>query len=284
MLIPAVTSLLYAWQYNQKFFSQGSAAKGIINFKGTIPERQLQAFRRQWYQQIASVQNAWRTPVVNSDDLQYINLQQSNRDMEFNAWMDFLLKVSCAMYAMDPTEINFKYGNVGQKSGLQEAANREKITESKERGLRPLLRFIANCINQHILWPINENFEFSFVGLDAQTKDDVANLNQKRVKTLMTVDELRAEDDKPPLPDGKGEVLLDPTWLQWAQIKEGATQAGEQTDDMGEGEADENNKNAETSEAEGKEVDFRELLGDMESDNNAEKSEKSLNKKWVINL
>ena len=220
MLVNAITSLLWAWEYNQKFFSQGSAAKGVLNFKGAVPEKQLKAFRRHWYQMLAGVENAWRTPITNADELQWINMQNTNRDMEYNAWMDFLIKVACSMYSMDPVEVNFKYGNTGQRSGMQEASNKEKITESKERGLRPLLRFIAQQINRNIIWPMNENFEFAFVGLDAKTQDDVATLNQKRVKTMMTVDELRAEDDLPPLKDGKGEVILDPTWLQFAQQKD----------------------------------------------------------------
>lgn len=298
MLIPTVTSLLYSCEYNQKFFSQGSAAKGIINFKGTVPEKQLQAFKNLWYQQIASVQNAWRTPIVNSDDLQYINLQQSSRDMEFSAWMDFLLKVSCAMYAMDPSEINFKYGNTGQKGGLQEANNREKITESKERGLRPLLRFISNEINTHIIWPTNENFEFAFMGLDAETKDDVAALNQKRGKTMMTVDELRAEDDKPPLPDGKGEVILDPTWLQHAQMKEGVMEGGAE---MGEGDGEDADGDDDGDESDSKKKNFQAMLDDMDDgddeDEDGDEEEdkkkkpgekpvkKSLSRKtWTVNL
>ncbi|MFO7970338.1 MAG: hypothetical protein R6U40_01155, partial [Desulfobacterales bacterium] len=35
MLIPTVTSLLWGFEYNQRFFSQGSTPKGVINFKGT---------------------------------------------------------------------------------------------------------------------------------------------------------------------------------------------------------------------------------------------------------
>lgn len=227
MLISAITSLLWSWQYNSKFFSQGSAAKGILNFKGAIPENQLKAFRRHWYMMLSGVENSWRTPIVNSEDLQWVNMQTTNRDMEFNAWMDFLIKVVCSCYQMDPVEVNFKYGNVGQRSGLQEAANKEKITESKERGLRPLLRFIESMINRHVVWPLNENFVFTFVGLDAQTRDDLAKLNQQRVKTTWTVDELRAEEDLPPLKDGMGEVILDPVWMQWAQQKQAQQEGAE---------------------------------------------------------
>lgn len=289
MLVSTVTSLLWAFEYNQRFFSQGSTPKGIINFKGTIPEKQLQQFRRHWYQMCSGVENSWRTPVVASDELQYVNLQQSNRDMEFNAFMDFLIKVACSMYSMNPIEVNFQYGNTGQKSGgLSEASNKEKIIESRERGLRPLLRFIAEQINQYIVWPINEAFEFDFVGLDSTTKDQVADLNTKRVKTMMTVDELRAEDDLLPLPDGKGEVLLDPTYLQWAQIKEGG---GEGAPGEEGGEEDEEGDD-----------DFESLLAQYEAkesggdkpgkpgkpgepgkpDEGKEEQEKSLNKSRVV--
>jgi hypothetical protein len=237
MLVNCITALLWAWEYNKRFFSQGTAPKGLLNFKGAVPEKQLKSFRRHWYQMLAGVENAWRTPITNADDLQWVNMQNNNRDMEYNAWMDFLIKVACSMFQMDPVEVNFKYGNTGQKGGLQEANNKEKIIESKERGLRPLLRFISQQINRNIIWPMNENFEFTFVGLDAKTQDDVANLNQKRVKTMMMVDELRAEDDLPPLKDGLGEVILDPTWLQYMQAQQMAEQGGMEGGPGGFGEA-----------------------------------------------
>ena len=246
MLIPAVTSLLWAWQYNSRFFSQGSAAKGIINFKGAIPDNQLRQFRRMWYQLLSGVHNAWRTPVTNAEELQWVNMQNTNRDMEFNAWMDFLIKVVCSMYSMNPIEVNFQYGNQGQKSSLNEASNKEKITESRERGLRPLLRFISNAVNRQLIWPLNEDFEFAFVGLDADTHEDIAKRNQMRVKTTMTIDELRAEDNLPPLPNGEGTILLDPTFIQARSQKQqeeqmaqqGAGGFGEEGGGEGEGEGD----------------------------------------------
>lgn len=217
MLLTTVTSLLYALEYNKKAFSQGSVHKGVLNFKGAIPEKQLRAFRRHWYQMLSGVENAWRTPITNADELQWISMHSNNRDMEYNAYVDFLIKITCSMFQMDPVEVNFKYGNTGQSGGLNEGNNREKVTESKERGLRPLLRFFAGLINQHIIWPINENYEFAFMGLDALTRDDLAKLNGQRVKTTWTVNELRAEEDKPPLPPEQGDIILDPTWAQLYQ-------------------------------------------------------------------
>jgi intein/homing endonuclease len=172
--------------------------------------------------------NSWRTPITNAEDLQWHSMHQTNRDMEYNAWMDFLIKITCAMFHMDPLEVNFKYGNAGQRGAMNETSNKEKLTESRERGLRPLLRFVAGCLNKYVIWPTNPNFEFAFVGLDATTRSETADLGTKLVKSTRTVDEIRAEDDLPPLPDGQGEVILDPVWFQAYQNKQAQAQAEEQ--------------------------------------------------------
>lgn len=227
MLVTTITNLLWGFDYNQNAFKQGSVHKGLLNFKGAISDKSLKAFRRFWYAQLAGVENSWRTPITNAEEVQWHPMHQGNRDMEYNAWIDFQIKIACAIYTMDPGEINFQYGNVGQKAALTEGSNRDKIMESKERGLRPMLRFMADMFNRFIIWPMNESFEFEFCGLDARTPEQAADLNTTRVKTVVTVDELRAEEDKPPLPDGKGEVILDPTWLQHAQAIDAPDEAEE---------------------------------------------------------
>ncbi len=212
MVVSTITAILWAWQYNQNFFSQGTVAKGLLNLVGPIPEKHLRAFRRNWYQMVSGVANAFRTPITNAEKVEWINMQNSNRDMEFSAWMDFLIKVVSATYAMDPVEINFRYGNSGQK-GMFESSNRAKAQESRERGLRPILRHIGRLIDKHIIWPIDPSFCIEFVGLESQTPKELADLMTQRVRTLYTIDELRAENDYPPLPNGMGQVILDANWM-----------------------------------------------------------------------
>lgn len=254
MVLRVVTALIYGWDYNQNAFSQGSIQKGLLNFKGAIPAKQMQNLRRHWYMMLSGVQNAWKTPIVNADEVQWVNMMNTNRDMEYNAWIDFLIKIGCAIYSTDPSEINFQYGNTGQTSTIGgESSNREKIVESKERGLRPLLTFMAGKINRHIIWPLNEDFELEFVGLDAATRDNVAELNQKRVKTTHTVNELRAEEDLPPLEHG--DVILDPTYVQHVTQQ---TQPALGPDGAPVDEADEDD------------VDFEQLLADEDDEDESE--------------
>ncbi len=225
--ITTITALLFGFQYNQKQFTQGAIPKGLLNLKGVIQEKQLRAFRRYWSMMTSGIENAGRMPVLNAEEVQWHSMDTSNRDMEYNAWMDFQIKILCSLFLIDPSEINFQYGNTGQTSTLGEASNKHKVVESKERGLRPMLRFISDIINRFILWPINESFEFEFVGLDARTHEQISDLNAKQVKTTRMVDELRAEDDLPPLKDGKGQIILDPTWLTNAQGIDGVGDEGE---------------------------------------------------------
>lgn len=270
MLISTVTSMLYAWEYNKKFFSQGSTAKGLLNFKGSINDKQLRAFRRHWYNMVSGIENAWRSPVTNAEEVQWVSMQESNKDMEFSQWMDFLIKVSCAVYNTDPIELNFKYGNTGQKAAMGESNNREKILESRERGLRPLLRHIATQLNHNIIWPINESFEFAFVGLDAMTRDELATLNQKRVKTVRTVNELRAEEDLEPIEGG--DVILDPVY---AQLKQGAAgQPGAEGLDGAAPPEQPGPEDVTDDEVDGdSDIDFDALLADLEDDDDEDDDE-----------
>lgn len=214
MLIETVTALLWGFQYNMRFFSQGAGQKVLINLQGTVPTRELNAFRRQWYQTVAGVDNAFRTPIINAPEgVEVHPLQQSNRDMEYNAWMDFLIKVAAAIYEMDSMEINFRYGDAGAKP-MFESANASKLSASKDKGLKPLLVTFEDSFNRHLVYPLDEDFEFEFTGLDANTPAEEADLNTKLVKSTKTIDELRALDGDPPLPGGLGNIILDPTFLQ----------------------------------------------------------------------
>lgn len=214
MLVNTITSLLWAWQYNQNAFSQGSLQKGLLNITGAMNENQLQAFRHQWFQMAAGVENSWRMPILNAEDIKWVPMQNSNRDMEFSAWMDFLIKVTCAIFGMDPIEVNFKYGTGGGKS-MFEGATKSKIVESKDKGLRPLLNSLGDFITQNILWPIDKDFVFEFVGLETMTPKELADLTTQRVRTIFTINELRAERDLAPLKDGRGDIILDANYMNW---------------------------------------------------------------------
>ena len=230
-LVREITGFRWGMDYNRRFFSQGSATKGVLNFKGAIPDKHLQAFRRQWYAMVSGVTNAWRTPITNAEELQWINMQMSNRDMEYSSWMDFLIKIVCARYNIATEEVNFSYGNTGQSQAMGSAPIEEKLQASKDLGLRPLVRWFFQCLNMHFVQRINPDFEVYPYGLDQKGVEAETDLLQKQTKFILTVNEARDRFEMPPLPDDKGDVILDPTWLQYVQAKEAAAQEDGDEDD-----------------------------------------------------
>ena len=239
-LVREITGFLWGIDYNRRFFSNGSSTKGILNFKGTIPDRHLQAFRRQWYSMIQGVENAWRTPITNADDLQWINMQMSNKDMEFSSWIDFLIKIVCARYKIAPEVVNFSYGNSGQSQAMGTAPIEEKLKASKDLGLRPLVYWFFQQLNKNWIQRLDPDYEVVPVGFDAKGIDAETDLLQKQTKVYLTVDEAREVVGLKPLPDKKGDLILDPTWLQYfqsmeAEEEDGGEEGEDEYGDMGEG-------------------------------------------------
>lgn len=234
-LIQQITSHLYAEEYNAKFFSQGGTTKGIINIKadpnGIGNKAQLDSFKRQWRAQVNGLTGAWKTPVLQvPQGIEYINVAQSNRDMEFNQWMNYLINIVCAVYAIDPAEINFaNNGGTSTQNSVFESSQEKKLKNSKDKGLKPLLRFIETIINKWIISRFSSDYVFAFTGLDDNTESEKADLDQKHVKVWKTINEIRKEHGIEPLE--YGDVILDPSWINYYSTQQMMAQQGGQGGD-----------------------------------------------------
>lgn len=204
-LINIVTALLWGDEYNRRFFSQGSAPKGLLRIKSGMNEKALQQFKQQWQAMISGVMQSWKTPVVEAD-VDWIDLQKSNRDMEYNSWMEYLIKLACAIYNIDPTEIGWDISRSQGNSGLFESSNKERLQHSKDKGLYPILKFIQRKINKYIVEQINPDFEFVFMGLNGMTIQEELDMDVKKLSAFATVNEIREKWDMPKL-DDIGDVI-----------------------------------------------------------------------------
>lgn len=197
-LINVVTSMLWGDEYNRRFFSQGSAPKGLLRIKGVNNEAALQQFRQQWQSMISGVMQSWKTPVVEAD-VDWIDLQKNNRDMEYNAWMEYLIKQACAIYSIDPSEIGWDISRSGGNSGLFEGSQAERLQHSKDKGLYPLLKFIQRKLNKYIVEQINPDFELVFMGLNGMTIEQELDMDIKKLNSFQTINEIREKWDLKPL-------------------------------------------------------------------------------------
>jgi len=211
-LITIVTGHLFAEEYNRKFFSQGSMPKGLLNFKGdNFTPEQLEGLRRQWLSTMSGVENSWKMPIFQSEGLEWVDLAKTNSEMEFGKWIEYLIKVTCGVYLIDPAEINFEIHGGQQQTPLFEASQEWKLKASRDRGLKPLLKFLAKLINKHIIERFDDHFAFEFVGLDELSENEKHEMLVEQISSYMTLNEGRRSLDLPDLPNG--DIPMNPVYI-----------------------------------------------------------------------
>lgn len=216
-LITIITAHLFAEEYNRRFFMQGSAPKGILNFKGdNLTPDQLEAFKRQWKANLEGVENSWRTPIMQAEQgVEWIDLHPSNQEMEYSMWIEYLIKITCAVFLIDPAELNFDMHGGVQQTPLFESSQEWKLKASRDRGLKPMLRFIAKLINDQIVAKLDDHFTFDFVGLDELTEQEKHELRKEQLSTYKTLNEIRRAEDLADLPHG--DIPMNPTYTTYIQ-------------------------------------------------------------------
>jgi len=217
-MVTLTTSMLWSDQYNRNFFRQGAAPKGILRIKGGTNNARVQEFRQQWKAMVAGVDNAWRTPVIDSESMEWIDLQKGHKDMEYGKWQEYLVKLSCALYTIDPTEIGFTSGQSADGGAQFESNNAQKLKYSKDKGLKPLLKYVESKINKYIVSQLYEDLVFEFVGLDAETEEQFRQKIEKEVTLYKTINEIREEQGLKKI-DG-GDIVANATFMQGMQMKQ----------------------------------------------------------------
>lgn len=193
-LITTVTAMLNADKYNSGFFRHGSAPKGILMIKkpgAAVNADRIAEFRRNWNAMLAGAENAHKTPILDAEGFEWIDLQKNNRDMEFFKYIEYLVKIGCAVYTISPEEIGFTLEGAGS-SKLGSDSGKEEKEYSLDKGLKPLLTSIQHWINDYIIGPkTNDLFEFVFCGLQVESAKEEEERLVKAATTYMEVNEVR---------------------------------------------------------------------------------------------
>src|ERR1035437_653386 len=216
ILTNTITSMLWSDEYNRRFFSQGSAPKGLLKIKsGTnINGNTLTQFRQQWQAMMAGVYNSWKTPILEGD-VDWIDLQKTNNDMEFSNWQEYLIKISCAVFRIDPAEINFPLSGGAEQKTMFEGNNEARLKHSKDKGLFPLLKFFQSRINKFVASQLDPSFEFVFLGMDTDDPKVELENDIKMMTNFMTIDEIRVRRGLMPLGEEKGgNIIANSIWMQ----------------------------------------------------------------------
>lgn len=214
-LIQTVTWMMNSEDYNGRFFRQGSTPKGLLLVKDGISSPALRQFKDDFNAQLTGVENSWRSFVLEAENAQWINMQQSNNDMQFSAWLEYLIRITCANFKVDPSEVGFHMS--GKTQGDAYSSHKQRTDYSKEKSLFPMLQFHQERMNWYLRQYLESRkmpleYEFIFTGLSPQDEGNMIEHDIKRVSNWLTVNEIRSKRGLTPI-DG-GDIVLNSIYLQ----------------------------------------------------------------------
>ena len=237
-LIEIVTYMLYTDQYNGNNFTNGSMPRGFFKVNRGASRSKIEQFRMQWAAMVASWTNAHRIPVLESDTAEWIDMAKTNREMEYEKWQNYLIRILCAVYKIAPEEIGFDLSK-SEGAVSYESGNEAKIKYSRDKGLKPLLTHLESWVNKWIVQRIDPRFEFRFVGIDMD-RDKELERDIKLAESFGGYKEARAKWDLPAeLEDGDfplnaayiqriGQIEMAEQMQSQSEAAEGAAAEGEE--------------------------------------------------------
>lgn len=229
-LIKIVTGFLNALELNLAGLSKNSIPRGFMTLIGDYDNKDLAAFKRYWSATVRGAENRFNMPVLVAKDgeskAEFVEIGNQLDEVMYSKWMELLGAIACAVYSIAPEEINWT-SYTASKSSLSGSDTSEKLAQSVDKGLRPLLTYFQNEFTDYIVSSFSDKYVFRFVGLD---EDDQAQRFEAR-KLGQTWNEFRAAEGLDAVEGPLGDAPMNPSLIgPWLQVQQGA---GQQPDEQG---------------------------------------------------
>lgn len=196
-----INFLLDAGRYAGRTASKAWSKK-LLDLGKEIPDNGVTAFREYFKNE---VEGRGIMPIIGGGDgAKSIDLGPQDDKGLYLEWQHFLITVIGLCMGVSPA----KLGELKQVN-YSTAESEDEDTKSTIRGYADLL---AEHFNFEILEPLGfSELEFKFI-YNISLKDQKLQADTHSIyleKNVLTIDEIRAELGKTPLPDGKGKLTLD---------------------------------------------------------------------------
>jgi HK97 family phage portal protein len=225
VMLNLITSHMQTEHYNISYFRNGFSAKGILHIKENLNRAKLEDLRINWNHMISGNKNSFQTPILSGmEEVNWIPLTQNHSEMEFNLWINYLIKMICSTFQIDPLEIGFGIKDAGGSGGgLSGDNSSQKLQNSRDKGFLPLMSFLASYINSNIMTKLDKEFVFEWTGLEETDSKKIIEAEEKEVKYKKTINEIRTESGLKPVPFG--DIILDSNYVSlWSQFSDEITE------------------------------------------------------------
>lgn len=233
--IDLITQEINTFMYNSGNFSENKLPKGMLLVQGDASSDQVETME-DYIAEIMSggPMNQWRIPIIPSggkDTAIEWKAMNTNREMEFQAYLDYLTSAVIALFGCSADELGIQ----SQKSqAMFENGGTERIQAAKSALLGDILGFFESYLNK-IVKRLNPEYRLEFVGYEKDNPNTVADLDEKECRTWKTINEKRAEKGLDPIDLNKIDNGADlPMNVQMVQIfQANQANAGMDGGDMG---------------------------------------------------
>ena len=197
--VDLITSEINTFVYNAGNFTENKLPKGMLLLNDDANSDVIDEME----DYIAEIMsggplNQWRIPIIPSGkkdaklEWKAIN---TNREMEFQAWLDYLSSGVMALFGCSADELGIQ----SQKSqAMFENGGQDRMAAAKSSLLGDLLVFFESYLNK-IVSKINPDYVLEFVGYEKDNPNTVADLDEKEVRTWKSLNEKRAEKGLDPI-------------------------------------------------------------------------------------
>lgn len=284
--IDLITSSINTFIYNAGVFTENKIPRGFLLLNGDADQEQVEEMEDYLANMMSgSPSSQWIVPIIPSGKneggegsrrIEWVSLQGSNREMEFQAWYDLQLSGIVGLFGLSMEDL----GLHSQKSApLIGSDVSPKIETSKSLVLGDMLSFLQKHFNT-ILKHKNPEYEFEFVGYERDDPKVILDMDKEEVSSYKTLNEKREEKGLKAIDFNEvrnpADLPMNPQVIQsWQGVQQGGEEIGtEGIGDM-EGMMEDENQSEETE----RETNNEENSEPNESDNKENLEEKDNNKK-----
>lgn len=293
-----IKSTIESLRYNSGNFTKNKSPEGFFSTGADLEEEDLDELEDRFNSIFTDPASLHKVLFFAGDEnFKWNPIRQSNKDMEFDNYMQLLISLLLMNYGVDPDELGLKLNKAASIFG--DSGTNQKQDKSKDRGLGALLDFTARVINALLeMSPKYNKYAVYHTGRQNIDKDKRIDLDIKKISNTQSIYSYRKENDIPQLweeaeemftkgassfdDEEKKEIIKnlkkDSLLILNAQYLQGRSIA-QQEEEMGEEEmeSDENGENGYSDEEEinNEEENEYEEIDDEEISGSNEKIEKS---------
>jgi len=252
--IDLITSAINAFSYNAGFFTENKLPRGMLLIDGNSKQEDIEQMEDYITNLMSgNPSNQWRIPILTAgngkgeegNSIKWVSLNGTNREMEFQGWLDFLTSAIVSLFGCSMEELGL-HSSKSQPMFEHNAA--PEIEASKSAILSDMLSFLQDYLNR-IIQKIFPEYMLEFVGYERDDPKAILDLTKTELESFKTLNEVRKEKGLKPIEaDWADKCPANPQFVQMYQAEAmNAEEGGEGMDGM-EGMDSENADNADDTE------------------------------------